>query len=155
MCWERHIHNCFSSGEGHWVSMPTETRNIPRSIAISDGSAVSTPRRVAEFDLDTTRPASISRNAAMGRATWRHLSSSPNHCGPLRKQSTYALQLLKSFLKAEYLQSYTLQFLLGVLLKSEYLPMHSCCSGSFESRVLTYDLLRSIRLRPSRRSQNL
>jgi len=40
------------------------------------------PARVAVIALMVTDLVSISRNDATGRATWRHLSSSPNHSDP-------------------------------------------------------------------------
>jgi len=49
------------------------------------------PVRVAAVALKLTDLVSISRNAATGRATWRHLSSSPSYWQPTVK--TVAVQL--------------------------------------------------------------
>ena len=95
------------------------------------------------------------------RSLWKQ-SRVVTHCscyrGPLWKQSAYTLQLLlgpyenKVFRRHScswgpfWKQStFTLQLLLGPLCKQSSLLTHyCCCCGSFEERVLKYDLFRKM-----------
>ena len=96
------------------------------------------------------------------RCCWGSFESKVlTHCswcwGPLREQSTYTLQmLLGPPLKAEYLHTSvavgallkagtnTLQLMLGAPLTAGYLHIINAVGSPFQSRLLTYDLLRSI-----------